>query len=146
MRYGKPAWSGGRWLFLPATRTLFAELAFSISEDVFVARRHPHPAIVRWPGVVPGGKKVTSQAAVTMDWSATFLDVARAKADPDYPFDGESMMAVCAGSRPAFDRTISGGSAPNHSGRAGRESGSISATERRSTFSICLPILGKRSI
>jgi arylsulfatase A-like enzyme len=63
------------------------------------------PAIVRWPGVVPAGK-VTNQAVLTMDWSATFLEVAGAKADPAYPFDGESVMAVCAGSRPAFDRKV----------------------------------------
>jgi arylsulfatase A-like enzyme len=63
------------------------------------------PAIVGWPGVVPAGK-VTNQAVLTMDWSATFLEVAGAKADPAYPFDGESVMAVCAGSRPAFDRTV----------------------------------------
>jgi len=63
------------------------------------------PAIVRWPGVVPAGK-VTNQAVLTMDWSATFLEVAGAKADPPYPFDGESVMAVCAGSRSAFDRTV----------------------------------------
>jgi arylsulfatase A-like enzyme len=63
------------------------------------------PAIVRWPGVVPAGK-VTNQAVLTMDWSATFLEVAGAKADPAFPFDGESVMTVCAGSRPAFDRTV----------------------------------------
>jgi arylsulfatase A-like enzyme len=63
------------------------------------------PAIVRWPGVVPAGK-VTNQAAVTMDWSATFLEAAGAKAKPGYTFDGESMLAVCAGRRAAFDRTI----------------------------------------
>jgi arylsulfatase A-like enzyme len=63
------------------------------------------PAIVRWPGVVPAGK-VTNQAVATMDWAATFLEVARAKADPAYPFDGESVLSVCAGKRPAFDRTI----------------------------------------
>jgi arylsulfatase A-like enzyme len=63
------------------------------------------PAIARWPGVVPAGK-VTNQAVLSMDWSATFLDVAGAKADPAYPFDGESVMAVCAGKRPAFDRTV----------------------------------------
>jgi arylsulfatase A-like enzyme len=63
------------------------------------------PAIVRWPGVVPAGK-VTNQVVLTMDWSATFLEVAGAKADPAYPFDGESVMSVCAGSRSAFDRTV----------------------------------------
>jgi len=63
------------------------------------------PAIVRWPGVVPAGK-TTNQAAATMDWSATFLDVGGAKADPAYPFDGESVMEVCAGKKAAFDRTL----------------------------------------
>jgi len=63
------------------------------------------PAIVRWPGMVPAGK-VTGQAVVTMDWSATFLEAAGAKAAPAYPFDGESVLAVCTGKRPAFDRTI----------------------------------------
>jgi arylsulfatase A-like enzyme len=62
-------------------------------------------AIVRWPGVVPAGK-VTGQAVVTMDWAATFLDVANAKTDAAYPFEGESVMAVCAGKRAPFDRTI----------------------------------------
>jgi arylsulfatase A-like enzyme len=63
------------------------------------------PAIVKWPGVVPAGK-VTNQAAVTMDWSATFLDAGGAKADPAYPFDGQSMLNVCKGTSPAFDRTL----------------------------------------
>jgi len=53
---------------------------------------------------VPAGR-VTNQVALTMDWAATFLEVAGARADPAYPFDGESMMAVCAG-KPAFDRTV----------------------------------------
>jgi arylsulfatase A-like enzyme len=59
---------------------------------------------VRWPGVVPAGI-VTNQAVLTMDWSATILDAAEAKADPAYPFDGESVFAVCAG-KPAFDRMV----------------------------------------
>jgi len=63
------------------------------------------PAIVRWPGVVPAGK-VTNQVALTMDWSATFLELAGAKPDPAYPFDAESVLQVCTGSRPAFDRTV----------------------------------------
>jgi arylsulfatase A-like enzyme len=38
------------------------------------------PAIVRWPGVVPAGI-VSSQAAITMDWSATFRRAAGLPAD-----------------------------------------------------------------
>ena len=37
------------------------------------------PAIVRWPGVVPANR-VTDQAAITMDWSATILAAAGADA------------------------------------------------------------------
>lgn len=62
------------------------------------------PAIVRWPGVVPASI-VTNQAVLTMDWSATILEAAGAKADPAYPFDGESVLSVCAG-KPAFDRMV----------------------------------------
>jgi arylsulfatase A-like enzyme len=63
------------------------------------------PAIVRWPGVVPSGR-VTNQVALSMDWSATFLELAGTQADTQYPFDGESVWDVCRGSRPAFDRTV----------------------------------------
>ena len=63
------------------------------------------PAIVRWPGVVPAGR-VTNQAATTMDWTATILGVAGAKADPAYPGEGENLIDVCTGSRAVFDRTL----------------------------------------
>lgn len=39
------------------------------------------PAIVRWPGVVPAGR-VTDQAAITMDWTATMLAVSGTTPDP----------------------------------------------------------------
>jgi arylsulfatase A-like enzyme len=63
------------------------------------------PAIVRWPGVVPAGK-VSAQAVVTMDWTATMLAATETKADPRYPLDGVNMLDVCTGARPAFERTI----------------------------------------
>ena len=63
------------------------------------------PAIVRWPGTVPSGR-VTDQAAITMDWTATILDVAGVPADPSYPLDGESLLPVCTGRRAAYDRTL----------------------------------------
>jgi arylsulfatase A-like enzyme len=62
------------------------------------------PAIVRWPGMVPA--RVTNQAATTLDWTATILGVTGTKADPNYPLDGEDLMPVLNGSRPAFDRTL----------------------------------------
>jgi arylsulfatase A-like enzyme len=63
------------------------------------------PAIARWTGVIPAGR-VTDHAAITMDWTATFLAVAGAAADPLYPLDGENLMPVLTGQRPAYDRTL----------------------------------------
>jgi arylsulfatase A-like enzyme len=63
------------------------------------------PAIVRWPGVIPAGR-TTEQAAITMDWTATILEVTGTKADPRYPLDGENILRVCTGERPVYDRTL----------------------------------------
>ena len=54
------------------------------------------PAIVRWPGVVPAGK-VTEQAAITMDWTATMVALAGGKVDAQYPLEGEDLMPVLKG-------------------------------------------------
>jgi arylsulfatase A-like enzyme len=63
------------------------------------------PAIVRWPGVIPAGR-VTDQAAITMDWTATILGVTGAAADPAFPLDGENLMPVCTGQHAPYDRTL----------------------------------------
>jgi arylsulfatase A-like enzyme len=63
------------------------------------------PALVRWPGVVPAGR-VTEQAAITMDWTATILAATGTAADPAYPLDGESMMPICTGQRDAHERSL----------------------------------------
>ena len=63
------------------------------------------PAIVRWPGVVPGGR-VTDQAAITMDWTATILGLTGTAADAAFPLDGENLMPVCSGQRAPYDRTL----------------------------------------
>jgi arylsulfatase A-like enzyme len=63
------------------------------------------PAIVRWPGVVPAGR-VTDQAAITMDWTATILGATGTSADPAFPLDGEDLMSVCTGQRAAYDRAL----------------------------------------
>ena len=63
------------------------------------------PAIVRWPGVVPGGR-VTDQAAITMDWTATILGVTGTAADAAFPLEGENLMPVCSGQRAPYDRTL----------------------------------------
>ena len=63
------------------------------------------PAIVRWPGVIPADR-ATEQAAITMDWTATLLAAGGATADPGYPLDGEDLLPLCTGARPAYDRTL----------------------------------------
>ena len=63
------------------------------------------PAMARWPGVIPAGR-VTDQAAITMDWTATILAVTGTTADPMFPLDGENLLPVCTGERPAQDRAL----------------------------------------
>ena len=63
------------------------------------------PAIARWPGVISAGR-VTEQAAITMDWTATILAVAGAAPDPAFPLDGEDLMPVLSGRRALYDRTL----------------------------------------
>ena len=63
------------------------------------------PAFVRWPGKIQPGKQ-TEQVAVTMDWTATILAAAGAKAHPEFPLDGIDLMPVMTGKQQPFDRTI----------------------------------------
>lgn len=51
------------------------------------------PWIAHWPAVVPAGH-VSAQHCMTMDWSATLLDVGGGSAHPDYPLDGVSLAAL----------------------------------------------------
>jgi arylsulfatase A-like enzyme len=55
--------------------------------------------------VIPAGR-VTEQAAITMDWTATILAVTGSDPDPAFPLDGENLMPICTGERPAYDRTL----------------------------------------
>jgi arylsulfatase A-like enzyme len=63
------------------------------------------PAIVRWPGTIPVGV-VTQQAAITMDWTATFVAVGNAKVDSAYPLDGNDLLPVIRGRQPIYERTL----------------------------------------
>jgi arylsulfatase A-like enzyme len=63
------------------------------------------PAIVRWPGVV-AANRVTDQAAITMDWTATILAAAGATPDPRYPLDGESLLPTLRGERDVYERAL----------------------------------------
>ena len=63
------------------------------------------PWIAHWPAVIaPGG--ISNQQCMTMDWSATLLDVAGARAHPDYPLDGVSLRRLLEDSRISFDRPL----------------------------------------
>jgi arylsulfatase A-like enzyme len=63
------------------------------------------PAIVRWIGVVPGGK-TTDQAAITLDWTATIVKTTATNPRSDYPLEGADLMPVCTGQRSSFERTL----------------------------------------
>jgi oligopeptide/dipeptide ABC transporter ATP-binding protein len=54
---------------------------------------------------IPAGR-VTEQAAITMDWTATILAVTGTKPDAAYPLDGVNLMPVCTGERAPFDREL----------------------------------------
>ena len=51
------------------------------------------PAIVRWPGTVPANR-VSSQMAITMDWTATILAVAETRPADAHPLDGINLLPL----------------------------------------------------
>lgn len=51
------------------------------------------PTVVHWPRVIQNASISNSQC-ITMDWSATFLDVAGVAQDPTTPMDGRSLLQV----------------------------------------------------
>jgi arylsulfatase A-like enzyme len=77
------------------------------------------PAIVRWPGVIRPGQ-TTEQAAITMDWTTTILAAAGTAPDAAYALDGENLLPVCAGTRPAYDRTFCWRTTTEAAARMGR--------------------------
>ncbi len=63
------------------------------------------PWIANWPVVIaPGG--VSAQHCMTMDWSATLLELAGVTADPAYPLDGVSLRAVLVDPTHQFQRAL----------------------------------------
>ena len=63
------------------------------------------PAILRWPGVIPSNR-VTHQAAISMDWTATILAAAETKPDEGYPLDGVNLLPAIRGETPIQERTF----------------------------------------
>lgn len=63
------------------------------------------PWIAHWPaGIAPGG--VSTQHCLSMDWSATMLDLAGAQADADHPLDGVSLAPVLRDPANTFERPL----------------------------------------
>lgn len=72
------------------------------------------PWIAHWPAVIPAGG-TSAQHCLTMDWSATVLDIAGVAAHPDYPLDGVSLAPVLRDPSVRFDRPM--GWRMNHRGQ-----------------------------
>ena len=63
------------------------------------------PAFIRWTGKLKENF-VTEQVATTMDWTATILALAGAKADRKFPLDGIDLMPVLTGKKGEMQRTL----------------------------------------
>ena len=63
------------------------------------------PWVAHWPAVIPAGS-TTTQHCMTMDWSATLLDIGGGKPHPDYPLDGVSLSAVLRQPEKTFERPL----------------------------------------
>ena len=63
------------------------------------------PWIAHWPAVIaPGG--VTEQHCLTMDWSATMIELGGATPDAGHPLDGQSLSAVLRQPAATFERPL----------------------------------------
>lgn len=63
------------------------------------------PWIAHWPAAIPAGS-VSRQHCMTMDWSATLLDLAGGRAHPDHPLDGVSLAKVLRDPSQTFERPL----------------------------------------
>ncbi|MEO5670961.1 MAG: sulfatase-like hydrolase/transferase [Ramlibacter sp.] len=63
------------------------------------------PCIARWPAVAGPGR-VSRQHNITMDWAATMVAAAGLKADPAYPFDGQSLLPCLSGLDSEAERAL----------------------------------------
>ena len=61
------------------------------------------PAFIRWPGKIKANS-TTNQVITTMDWTATILSIAGAKAS--VPLDGIDIMPIVTGKKKEQDRTL----------------------------------------
>ncbi|MEP7281489.1 MAG: sulfatase-like hydrolase/transferase [Rubrivivax sp.] len=63
------------------------------------------PWVAHWPRAIPAGT-VSDQHCMTMDWSATMLELGGGRADPDFPLDGVSLQGVLRNPATSFERPM----------------------------------------
>jgi arylsulfatase A-like enzyme len=63
------------------------------------------PYIAHWPAGIARPGRDCDQHCLTMDWSATMLELGGAAAHPEYPIDGVSLSCVLRG-QPSIPRTM----------------------------------------
>ncbi len=63
------------------------------------------PWIAHWPAQIAPGT-VSDQHCMTMDWSATMLDIGGGQAEAAYPIDGVSLRSVLSNPKQTFDRPL----------------------------------------
>ena len=63
------------------------------------------PAFIRWLGKLKENS-VSNQVITTMDWTATILSIAGAKADKNFPLDGIDLLPVLTGKQKELARTL----------------------------------------
>jgi len=63
------------------------------------------PLIMRWPGVLPANKTST-QAAITMDLTATILAVTGTAIPANHPLDGINLLPILSGRSPIIERRL----------------------------------------
>jgi len=63
------------------------------------------PWIAHWPAIIPAGS-TSRQHCMTMDWSATLLELGGGQPHPDYPIDGVSLSNVLHDPGHQFERPL----------------------------------------
>jgi arylsulfatase A-like enzyme len=64
------------------------------------------PWIAHWPQGIAQPGRSTAQHCMTMDWSATLVELGGGQAHPDYPFDGVSLMPILKSNDACFERPM----------------------------------------
>ena len=63
------------------------------------------PTILSWPGTLPAGR-VSSEPVITMDWTATLVELAGAQPGRRFPLDGTSLVPYLLGGRELAQRPL----------------------------------------